>query len=160
MKILVTGAAGFIGSHLSEALADKNHEVIGIDNFNTYYAPELKRLNAEDITAKGVKIFEADLATDDLSEIIEGVEFIDDSKATNVDAAKQALRMGPATRWVARSHSLVYRRTAGARFLRVGRSGPRDNRIGLGRGAPQAGDSPDRSDLPRLPRLRPGLLRA
>ncbi|MHA2131246.1 MAG: NAD-dependent epimerase/dehydratase family protein [Promethearchaeota archaeon] len=76
MKILVTGAAGFIGSHLSEALAYRNHEVIGIDNFSNYYAPELKRLNAEDITAKGVKIFEADLVTDDLSEIMEGVEFI------------------------------------------------------------------------------------
>ena len=76
MKILVTGAAGFIGSHLSEVLADKGHEVIGIDNFNTYYAPELKRLNAEEISAKGVKIYETDLATSDLSDIIEGIEFI------------------------------------------------------------------------------------
>lgn len=76
MKILVTGAAGFIGSHLSEVLADLGHTVIGIDNFNTYYAPELKRLNAEDISAKGVKIFELDLATDKISEIINGVEFI------------------------------------------------------------------------------------
>lgn len=76
MKILVTGAAGFIGSHLSEVLADLGHNVIGIDNFNTYYAPELKRLNAEDISAKGVKIFELDLATDKISEIINGVECI------------------------------------------------------------------------------------
>ncbi len=76
MKILVTGAAGFIGSHLSETLAEMGHEVIGIDNFNTYYAPELKRLNAKDISDKGVRIFEADLATDNLVDIIEGVEFI------------------------------------------------------------------------------------
>ena len=34
MKILVTGAAGFIGSHLSERLVDLGHEVIGIDNFS------------------------------------------------------------------------------------------------------------------------------
>jgi len=36
MKILVTGAAGFIGSHLSERLVDLGHEVIGIDNFSPY----------------------------------------------------------------------------------------------------------------------------
>src|SRR5438094_4863331 len=33
-RILVTGAAGFMGSHLAEALANKNHEVYGIDNFS------------------------------------------------------------------------------------------------------------------------------
>jgi len=63
MKVLVTGAAGFIGSHLSEALSEMGHNVIGIDNFNPYYAPELKRLNAEEIAVKGVQIFEADLVT-------------------------------------------------------------------------------------------------
>ena len=76
MKILVTGAAGFIGSHLSETLSEMGHNVIGIDNFNPYYPPELKRLNAEEITVKGVKIFEADLVTDDLSDIVRDVEFI------------------------------------------------------------------------------------
>jgi nucleoside-diphosphate-sugar epimerase len=76
MKILVTGAAGFIGSHISEALVDRGHNVIGIDNFNTYYAPQLKRLNAKDISAKGVRIYEVDLATGDLTDIIKGVEFI------------------------------------------------------------------------------------
>ncbi len=76
MKILVTGAAGFIGSHLSEKLSERGHNVIGIDNFDPYYPPELKRLNAEEITAKGVEIFEIDLAIDDLSEIVENIEFI------------------------------------------------------------------------------------
>jgi len=76
MKILITGAAGFIGSHLSEALYERGHQVIGIDNFNPYYAPELKRLNVEDIIAKGVKIFERDLVNDDLSDIVKDVEFI------------------------------------------------------------------------------------
>ena len=43
MKILVTGAAGFIGYHLSELLIKNNFEVIGLDNLNDYYSTELKR---------------------------------------------------------------------------------------------------------------------
>lgn len=42
MKILVTGAAGFIGFHLSKALLAKGFELVGIDNINTYYDPNLK----------------------------------------------------------------------------------------------------------------------
>lgn len=42
-KILVTGAAGFIGSHVATRLADMGHSVVGCDNFNDYYAPSLKR---------------------------------------------------------------------------------------------------------------------
>ena len=42
-KIIVTGAAGFIGSHLSQTLVSRGHEVVGIDNFNNYYSPELKK---------------------------------------------------------------------------------------------------------------------
>jgi UDP-glucuronate 4-epimerase len=47
MNILVTGAAGFIGSHLAERLAGLGHDVLGLDCFTDYYAPALKRLNAE-----------------------------------------------------------------------------------------------------------------
>lgn len=42
MKILVTGAAGFIGSRCVELLAQRNDEIIGIDNLNDYYSPQLK----------------------------------------------------------------------------------------------------------------------
>lgn len=42
MKILVTGAAGFIGSRCAEMLAERGDEVVGIDNINDYYSPELK----------------------------------------------------------------------------------------------------------------------
>lgn len=68
MKILVTGAAGFIASHLCERLIDLGHEVFGIDNFNNYYNPELKELNANKLSLKGVKIFRKDL-NDDLADV-------------------------------------------------------------------------------------------
>jgi len=76
MKILVTGAAGFIGSHLSERLVDLGHEVIGIDNFSPYYSVDLKRLNAQDLANKGVKIHELDISEDDLTSAVDGIEAV------------------------------------------------------------------------------------
>ncbi len=49
MKVLVTGAAGFIGYHLGMALLDRNDEVVGIDNINDYYDPALKQLRLDEI---------------------------------------------------------------------------------------------------------------
>ena len=45
MKILVTGAVGFIGSHTAERLQSLGHEVVGVDNFSPYYSEALKKLN-------------------------------------------------------------------------------------------------------------------
>ena len=42
MKILVTGCAGFIGSHVCEFLLKRGDDVLGIDNMNKYYSPEKK----------------------------------------------------------------------------------------------------------------------
>lgn len=68
MKILVTGAAGFIGSHTSERLIDLGHEVYGMDNFNDYYSVDLKKLNASTLESKGVKMIVKDLRDANLEE--------------------------------------------------------------------------------------------
>ena len=52
MKILVTGAAGFIGSHMTARLLEAGHEVVGFDNFNDYYNPKFKEQNIKDIKVK------------------------------------------------------------------------------------------------------------
>ena len=43
IKVLVTGAAGFIGSHVTSRLLSRGDEVIGVDNLNDYYDPQLKK---------------------------------------------------------------------------------------------------------------------
>ena len=67
MKILITGAAGFIGSHAAERLCAIGHDVIGIDNFNNYYSLELKNRNANKLKEQGVTMIKKDLRDDDLS---------------------------------------------------------------------------------------------
>jgi len=76
MKILVTGVAGAIGSHLAERLLELDHEVIGIDALTPYYSTLIKKMNALDVEAKGVKMFYQNLAEDNLSRALEGVEVI------------------------------------------------------------------------------------
>ncbi|WP_281226469.1 NAD-dependent epimerase/dehydratase family protein [Flavobacterium aquiphilum] len=61
MKILVTGAAGYIASHTAEHLQTLGHEVVGLDNFSDYYDVSLKQLNANALSAKGIGIEKIDL---------------------------------------------------------------------------------------------------
>ena len=61
MKVLVTGAAGFIGSHAAERLQKEGLEVTGADNFSDYYSLELKQLNAAALKQKGIEIKKMDL---------------------------------------------------------------------------------------------------
>jgi nucleoside-diphosphate-sugar epimerase len=71
MKYLVTGGAGFIGSHLTEFLLQNNHEVVVIDNFCDYYPISLKRQNQKSIDEAGAKIIEADLTEESTYELLD-----------------------------------------------------------------------------------------
>ncbi len=65
MKILVTGAAGFIGMHVSTLLLDRGHEVLGIDNLNPYYSPSLKEARVAQLSsAPNFRFIKADIADD------------------------------------------------------------------------------------------------
>ncbi len=62
MKVLVSGAAGFIGSNLAEKLARRGDQVVGLDNFNDYYDPAKKRANEQRLaTYANFKMIEADI---------------------------------------------------------------------------------------------------
>jgi len=62
MKALVTGAAGFIGSHLCERLLAENWSVVGVDNFDDFYDPQIKRRNINDsLKNKNFQLIEADI---------------------------------------------------------------------------------------------------
>ncbi len=52
MKAIVTGAAGFIGSHLCERLLKDGWTVVGVDNFDNFYDPQVKRNNIKDLSAE------------------------------------------------------------------------------------------------------------
>jgi UDP-glucuronate 4-epimerase len=62
MKAIVTGAAGFIGSHLCERLLKDGWAVVGVDNFDNFYDPQVKRSNIKDcLRNKQFKLVEADI---------------------------------------------------------------------------------------------------
>lgn len=75
-KILVTGAAGFIGFHLSMALKADGHNVLGLDNFNNYYDVDLKRHRAKILDLNDVTVMKADLRNwDQIDNTLRFLEF-------------------------------------------------------------------------------------
>lgn len=75
MRILVTGAAGFIGSHVSASLVEEGHEVVGIDNFNDYYAIDLKIQRIQSIIRDKLEIKRIDLSDYlSLNRLVEGFQ--------------------------------------------------------------------------------------
>ncbi len=67
-KIFITGIAGFIGFHLALALKHRGGHVVGCDNFNPYYDPELKKERAKLLKTAGIPVFDADIRSLQLSE--------------------------------------------------------------------------------------------
>lgn len=76
MKVLVTGGAGFIGSHICEALLARGDSVICVDNFNNYYDPKVKELNINECMKNpNFKLYRADVRDfDKLNEIFKNNE--------------------------------------------------------------------------------------
>jgi nucleoside-diphosphate-sugar epimerase len=64
VKFVVTGAAGFIGSHLAEALAAAGHSVVGVDCFTDYYSVAEKEANARDLEVLPLDLADVDLPLD------------------------------------------------------------------------------------------------
>ncbi|KAF8694924.1 hypothetical protein HU200_038029 [Digitaria exilis] len=61
ISVLVTGAAGFVGTHCSLALKARGDGVVGLDNFNSYYDPSLKRARQALLASRGVAVVDADI---------------------------------------------------------------------------------------------------
>lgn len=72
-RVLITGAAGFIGFHLTKALRKRGDFCIGLDNYNTYYDPELKKARARQLNSLGVEILSGDICDKEtLKKILSG----------------------------------------------------------------------------------------
>lgn len=77
MKVLVTGVAGFIGSHLAESLVSRGHTVVGIDSFEDYYPRWIKETNLQPLLRhKRFHMVEDNLVTADLSALLKGVDVV------------------------------------------------------------------------------------
>jgi UDP-glucose 4-epimerase len=129
MKALVTGAAGFIGSHLTSRLLDRGAEVVGVDAFTDYYSREIKEENLDvNRRRRGFAFVEGDLLTADLAGLLDGATHVFHLAAqagvrkswgrdfavytaNNVDATQrllEAVRDRPIERLVYASSSSVY----------------------------------------------------
>ncbi len=128
MRVLVTGGAGFIGSHLCERLLARGDEVLVLDNFNDFYDPEIKRGNAAALS--GAQVVVGDIRDSDLvgrlfdefrpealvhlaamagvRPSVEDPLLYQDVNVRGTMVLLEALRASPGTRFVFASSSSVY----------------------------------------------------
>lgn len=77
MKSLVTGVAGFIGSHLAEKLVKEGHDVVGIDVFAPYYSKELKKDNIKKLLKnKKFTFIQEDILKTDLKKLLKNIDLV------------------------------------------------------------------------------------
>lgn len=77
VHVLVTGGAGFIGSHLCEALLDGGHDVLAVDALTDYYDPAVKQANVAELRSRPkFELLEVDLVTADVDRILDGMEVV------------------------------------------------------------------------------------
>jgi UDP-glucose 4-epimerase len=133
MRFLVTGAAGFIGSAVSERLLAKGHQVVGVDCFTDYYPRRLKELNLE--PARGHAAFdfrEADLAVMDLPPLVREVDAV-------IHLAAQA---GVRRSWGQEfDHYLRHNIQATQRLLEAAKAAPELRRLVYGSSSSVYGDT-------------------
>jgi nucleoside-diphosphate-sugar epimerase len=75
-RVLVTGAAGFIGSHLCDALIARGDDVVGVDALTEYYSKARKRANLTAAVQAGLKLKRTDLTCDELEPLVAGVDVV------------------------------------------------------------------------------------
>src|SRR4051812_24653069 len=108
MRYVVTGAAGFIGSHLAEALLARGDDVVAVDSFTDYYDPALKEENAATF-----EVLRVDLAAEDLD--LDGVDGV-----FHLAGQRGARSFGPAFADYLRRNALATQRLfESARGVRV-----------------------------------------
>jgi nucleoside-diphosphate-sugar epimerase len=77
MRILVTGVAGFIGSHLAECLVSQGHKVVGVDCFTDYYAREVKEANIKKLRSESAFDFhDADILEINLEAVLQNIDVV------------------------------------------------------------------------------------
>ncbi len=76
-RCLVTGVAGFVGSHLAEGLIEAGYDVVGVDSFIDYYPRSIKERNLQQLRLQsGFQFIEADLASAELGNLLDGISHV------------------------------------------------------------------------------------
>lgn len=76
-RILVTGAAGFIGSHLCERLLEDGHDIVGVDMFHPFYSREIKERNLQQLRCSDrFQLIEADLRDTNLVDLVQDADVV------------------------------------------------------------------------------------